>query len=82
MVYSQLAHYLLTIDLCNNADELVNQYELVRTEYDLAGWEEDKHCLLQENPAHQAYMKVLWSVMDLLKVRIGQLGGQLPGYAA
>mgnify|MGYP003117162497 CR=1 FL=1 len=82
MVYSRLSHYLLTIDQCKDADELINQYELVRTEYDLAGWEEDKNCLVAEDPTHQAYMEVLSSLLNLFKVRIDRLGGQLPGYGA
>tara|TARA_R110002020_G_scaffold312513_1_gene527974 strand:+ start:442 stop:690 length:249 start_codon:yes stop_codon:yes gene_type:complete len=80
MVYSQLAHSLLLIDQCKNADELVHQYKLFRTDYDLAGWEADGNILIAEDDYHDAYMKALWSVMDLLKIRIGQLGGQLPGY--
>ena len=82
MVYSKLAHYLLSVSLCKDIASLVNQYELIRTEYDLAGWEEDKHCLLSEDPYHQAYMKALSSVMDMIEIRIEKLGGQLPGYAA
>jgi len=80
MVYSQLAHSLILIDQCKNADKLVHQYELFRTDYDLAGWEADKNCLVAEDDYHDAYMKTLWAVMQMFKIRIEQLGGQLPGY--
>ena len=82
MVYSKFSHFLLSIDLCKDIASLVNQYELIRNEYDLAGWEEDKNCLVAEDPYHQAYMKALSSVMDMIEIRIKNLGGQIPEYAA
>ena len=82
MGYSKFSHFLLSIDLCTDIDSLVKQYELIRNEYDLAGFEEDKHCLLAEDPYHQAYMKALWSVMEMFEIRIKNLGGQLPDYTA
>ena len=80
MVYSNFSHFLLSIGLCKDIDSLVEQYELVRNEYDLAGLAEDEHCVLSEDPYYQAYMKALWSVMELFRVKIIDLGGQLPGY--
>lgn len=80
MVYSKLATFLLSIDLCTDIDSLLKQYELIRNEYDLAGYEADKNCLVAEDDYHDAYMKVLWSVMEMFKIRIENLGGQLPGY--
>jgi len=82
MVYSKLATFLLSVSLCTDIVSLVKQYELIRNEYDLAGWEEDKNCLVAEDPYHQAYMKALSSVMDMIEIRIKNLGGQLPEYAA
>mgnify|MGYP003155475163 CR=1 FL=1 len=76
MVYSKLAHYLLSVSLCKDLASLVEQYKLIRNEYDLAGWEEDKNCLVAEDPYHQAYMKALASVMDMIEIRVEKLGGQ------
>ena len=80
MVYSKLSYYLTSIDQCSDTNELINQYLLIRNDYDLAGWEADKNCLVAEDDYHDAYMKVLWSVMEMFKIRIENLGGQLPGY--
>ena len=46
MVYSKLSYYLTSIDQCSDTNELINQYLLIRNDYDLAGWEADKNCLV------------------------------------
>lgn len=82
MVYSKLANFLHSIDLCTDVESLVRQYELIRNEYDLACYEADGNILIAESDYHDAYMKALWSVMQMFEIRIKELGGQLPGYAA
>ena len=82
MVYSKLTNYLLSIDLCTEVESLVRQYELIRNEYDLAAYEADGNMLIADSDYHKAYMETLWSVMQMFKIRIKELGGQLPGYAA
>jgi hypothetical protein len=82
MVYSNFSHFLLSISLCKDIDSLVKQYELIRNEYNLARWAEDEHTVLQDEPYHQARMKALWSVMEMIRVHIIELGGQLPSYGA
>ena len=75
MVYSNLSNFLHSIDLCTEVESLVRQWELIRNEYNLAGYEADGNMLIAESDYHHAYMETLWSVMQLFEIRIKELGG-------
>ena len=80
MVYSSLSKVLDPIDRCTHVESLIEEYTLIRDEYDLAGYEADKNILIAEDDYHDAYMKALLAVMAMFMIRIENLGGQLPGY--
>ena len=80
--YSSLSTVLDPIDSCRHVESLIQEHKLILDEYDLAGYEADKNCLVAEDDYHDAYMKALWAVAQMLRIRIEKLGGQLPEHGA
>jgi len=78
---------MFNLTTCTDIDSLVEQYKLVTYEYNIDGWEQDKEFLLQDETLpmgkhHALTMGLRHSVLELIEMRIEELGGQLPGYGA
>ena len=84
MANPNIANVIAYTDYCSDLDYLTQQYKELIDDYNSAGYEQDTNGSLQDDSPiaeiHQAYMDALWAVIKLVRLRIKELGGTLPGY--
>ena len=84
MANPKIANVITYVDYCSDLEYLTQQYEELTERGNYAVYEQDMHGSLQDDSPlaeiHQAYTNALWAVIELVRLRIKELGGTLPGY--
>ena len=84
MANPNIANVITHVDYCSDLEYLTQQYEELIERGNYAVYEQDMHGSLQDDSPlaeiHQAYINALWAVIELVRLRIKELGGTLPGY--
>ena len=84
MAKPNIGNVIAYVEYCSDLEYLTQQRKELIDDYNFAGYEMDQHSILQdESPlaqCHRAYMNAIGHVLEMIEIRIEELGGTLPGY--